>query len=82
MNMRGTRPVNPHPPPRRWRVFKALWRMSSVNMRPALKVGDVVPSSRCVALSLHEGKLGPPVDLASPTLSTDRPLVLNFGSCS
>lgn len=61
-----------------WSVFAALWRMSSVNMTPALSVRDMVPSH--TRASTLDGNAA--IDLGSPALSSERPLVLNFGSCS
>ena len=64
------------------RIFKgvstvrALYRMSSVNLRPRVNVGDVAPETP--VLHLH--------DASQTTLNAlahgARPLVLNFGSCT
>ena len=57
-------------------TVKALWRMSSVNMRPRLRVNDRVPEG--VPLTDLKGNALQLRDL----MQGDRPLVLNFGSCS
>lgn len=64
------------------RIFKglstvrALWRMTSINHRPRIAVGDAVPYTPVI--SLQDGK-----ELALGALARgERPLVLNFGSCT
>ena len=57
-------------------TVKALWRMSSVNMRPRLRVNDRVPEH----MPLTDLK-GNALQLRN-LMRGDRPLVLNFGSCS
>jgi hypothetical protein len=63
-----------------WRMFKALWRMSSVNMRPAVTQGDVLPSGTVVA-SIDDNN-DALIDLAALSRGSKTPLVINFGSCS
>ena len=62
------------------RIFKgmstvrALWRMSSINLRPQVRVGDVAPPTPV----LLNG-----VEVALPSLAQgERPLLINFGSCT
>ena len=62
------------------RIFKglstvrALWGMSSVNLRPRVKVGDRAPPTPV----LRDG-----VPILLPELArSDRPLLINFGSCT
>ena len=79
-----------------WRVLAALWRMSSINLRPAVSEGSLVPPGTVVAtLRVEDGEEAPQIDLAdyynndddvpaTKKVSTRNllPLVLNFGSCS
>ena len=59
-----------------WATVKALWRMSSINLRPSVNVDDRVPPMSVVGLA--SGK-----DMALDDLAcADQPLVLNFGSCT
>ena len=62
------------------RIFKgmstvrALWRMSSINLRPRVRVGDLAPPTPV----LRDG-----IEVALPSLAHgERPLLLNFGSCT
>jgi hypothetical protein len=62
------------------RIFKgmstvrALWRMSSVNLRPRVRVGDAAPPTPV----LLEGR-----EVCLTSLARGkRPLLLNFGSCT
>ena len=55
-------------------TVRALWRMASINMRPQTSVGAPVPAIPV----LLDGK---EIMLAS-LAEGDRPLVLNFGSCT
>ena len=63
------------------RIFKglstvrALWRMSSINLRPSVRVGESAPVTPVLLLDGKECMLA---ELAQG----NRPLVLNFGSCS
>ena len=79
-----------------WRVLAALWRMSSINLRPAVSEGSLVPPGTVVAtLRVEDGEEAPQIDLADYYNNDDDvpatkkastrnllPLVLNFGSCS
>jgi hypothetical protein len=79
-----------------WRVLAALWRMSSINLRPAVSEGSLVPPGTVVTtLRVEDGEEAPQIDLAdyynndddvpaTKKVSTRNllPLVLNFGSCS
>mmetsp|Transcript_64820 Transcript_64820/g.130351 ORF Transcript_64820/g.130351 Transcript_64820/m.130351 type:complete len:122 (-) Transcript_64820:507-872(-) len=62
-----------------WRMAKALYRMSSINLRPAVAEGDLIPSGINLVPVKEDGCM---VDLASLTRGHKRPLVINFGSCS
>ena len=60
-----------------WKMLSALWRMSLVNMRPALAAGDkVLPGEIRVS---RQG--GADLDLCQ-LMREGVPLVINFGSCS
>ena len=59
-----------------WSTVKALYRMSSVNLRPRLSVGDALPAALSVLT------LGGKTRLLAGLAQGDRPLVLNFGSCT
>ena len=60
-------------------TIKALWRMSSVNLRPLVRVGDRVEGgANPPVISLANGEQLTLGDLARG----ERPLVVNFGSCS
>jgi len=59
-----------------WHTFKAIHRMASINMFPALNIGDQVGSLR-----VRDIRAGTEVYL-SELAKGDRPLVLNFGSCT
>lgn len=61
-----------------WRVFRALWQMSRVNMFPLLSTGDVLPKK---SLIVHALKDAAPIDLLD-LVDSSMPLVVNFGSCS
>ena len=79
-----------------WRVLAALWRMSSINLRPAVSEGSLVPPGTVVTtLRVEDGEEAPQIDLADYYNNDDDvpaakkasarnslPLVLNFGSCS
>ena len=80
-----------------WRVLAALWRMSSINLRPAVSEGSLVPPGTVVTTLRAEegGEEVPQIDLADYYNNDDDvpatkkasarnllPLVLNFGSCS
>jgi len=75
-----------------WRMFQALYRMSRINMYPAVKSGEFVPIGTVVkSLSLsgtsrieegNEGDSRSLVDISSLVSRKGRPLVLNFGSCT
>ena len=55
-------------------TVRALWRMSRVNLRPRVAVGDVAPATRVL--------LGG-IEVFLPSLARGkRPLLLNFGSCT
>ena len=63
------------------RIFKgfgtiqALWRMTSINLHPRVKVGEPIPATPVFSLDGKEVMLG--------ALATQgRPLLINFGSCS
>ena len=60
-------------------MFSALWRMTSINTRPAVSAGDSVPQG--VALEPLENESGA-IDLLTLSKSIKGPLVLNFGSCT
>ena len=55
-------------------TVRALWRMSSINLRPRVRPGDPAPLTPV----LLDGKL-----VSLPGIATGRrPLLLNFGSCT
>jgi hypothetical protein len=61
-----------------WTMFRELWRMASVNMRPSLAVGDQIPTNiPLVSCDKRKSTLE-----LSTLAQVGRPLVLNFGSCS
>jgi len=55
-------------------TVRALWRMSSVNMNPQTHVGAPVP---LIPVLLDNKEI-----MLSSLASGDRPLLLNFGSCT
>ena len=57
-------------------TVKALWRMASINLQPQTRVGERIPATP--VLSLETGQQLMLGDLAR----SERPLVVNFGSCS
>ena len=65
------------------RIFKgtstvrALWRMSSINLRPRTCPGKPAPPTPVVLLDSDR-----PAVLLHELAHDDRPLVLNFGSCT
>ena len=59
-----------------WATIKALWRMSSINLYPRVRVGQSAPHTP--VLLLDDNKVINLVEMAHGT----RPLVLNFGSCT
>ena len=61
------------------RMFSALWRMTSINTRPAVGVGD--PVAQGVALEPLENE-SRTIDLLALSQSLKKPLVINFGSCT
>ena len=77
-----------------WRELAALWRMRSINLRPAVSEGSLVPPGTVVTtLRVEDGEEAPQIDLAdyynndddvpaTKKVSTRNllPLVLNFGS--
>ena len=66
-----------------WVMFRELWRMGFVNMRPNLAVGDQIPAGiplfPCGKVGGQSLELSTLVEQAK---KAGRPLVLNFGSCS
>ena len=59
-----------------WPTVRALWRMSSVNLYPQVRVGDAAPMVRVHSLDSRD-------EMALLALSKgSQPLVLNFGSCT
>lgn len=63
-----------------YRMIKALWRMTSINRNPPVKLGAAAPHLHVLRLdddaeAMEEISL---LSLATP----GRPLVLNFGSCT
>ena len=69
------------------RMFTALWRMTSINMRPGLAEGQEIPQGIIVEKASAAPAEIPvtSLDLKELSLSSSlshRPLVLNFGSCT
>lgn len=70
-----------------FRMFMELYRMSYVNLRPALSEGDTVPAGMLL-LPLYLAKNSTSFSTATNIIDLitlpkqDRPLVLNFGSCT
>jgi len=56
-------------------TMRALWRMSSINLRPKVRVGDPAPATPVLLK-------GAAVSLPSLASANTRPLLLNFGSCT
>jgi hypothetical protein len=65
-----------------WSMFRALWRMSSINLKPAVSEGGGVPQGKAIVttVSAERGEEVPPIiDLVHGQTGI---LVINFGSCS
>ena len=68
-------------------VWKGIYRISSINMKPSVKAGDVVPKGISVERLIDSRKdksyqQPETFDLASLAPTGKRIVVVNFGSCS
>ena len=76
-----------------WSMFRALWHMSRINMRPALSVGEAIPMQGIPLVPVCGADADADADAAaaavelwslsnSSLLTRGIPMLLNFGSCS